>query len=310
MKHTIEPTRAHLHGHFSIGLAPILTVDPGDTVVFRTLDGNWGLEAPHLDGSARRQVEPRDPKLDSGHALCGPVAIRGAGPGGVLEIRIDAIEPGDWGWTRAGGWKSLVNGWLEVEDGDTIWLVWSIDAAKGTARDQHGHEVAIRPFMGVMGMPPPVPGVHSTIPPRVIGGNMDCKELVAGSRLFLPIPVRDALFSVGDGHAAQGDGEVSGLAIECPMKRVELTFLLRDDLEIVGPMAETPAGTITMGFGERLDEATALALDAMLRVLSKRLGVSRQDALALASVAVDLRITQIVNQTLGVHAVLPPGAIR
>jgi len=308
--HTVEPTRANLHGHFSSQLAPIVTIDAGDTVVFRTLDGGWGLEPPHLDGTPRRLIEPRDKRLDSGHALCGPVAIRGATPGGVLEVRIDALEPGEWGWTRAGGWKSLVNDWLGVGGGETTFLVWSIDAAKGTARDQAGREVAIRPFLGVMGMPPAESGVHSTIPPRTIGGNMDCKELVAGSRLFLPIPVRDALFSTGDGHAAQGDGEVSGLAIECPMERAELTFFLRDDLEISGPLAETPAGTVTMGFGADLDEATAAALEAMVRVISSRFGVSRREALALASVAADLRVTQIVNQTVGVHAVLPKGAIR
>ena len=310
MKHEIEPVRANLHGHFSTGLAPVLTIDPGDTVVFRTLDGNWGLEAPQPDGRPRRQIEPRDRKLDAGHALCGPVAIRGARPGQTLEVRIEAIEPGEWGWTRSSGWKSLVNNWLDVAGSDTTWLVWSIDSARRTARDQHGHEVTIRPFMGVMGMPPAEPGVHSTIPPRAMGGNLDCKELVAGSTLFLPIAVRDALFSTGDGHAAQGDGEVSGLAIECPMNRVELSFFLRDDLEIMGPLAETPAGTITMGVGKDLDEATPMALDAMVRLLSSRLGVTRPEALALASVAVDLRITQVVNQAVGVHAVLPPGAIR
>jgi acetamidase/formamidase len=310
MKHTIDPTRANLHGHFSTALAPVLTIDPGDTVVFRTLDGNWGLEAPHLDASPRRQIEPRDRKLDAGHALCGPVAIRGARPGQTLEVRIAAIDPGGWGWTRSGGWKSLVNGWLDVESGGTQWLVWSIDAAKRVARNQHGHEVTIRPFMGVMGMPPGEAGIHSTIPPRAMGGNLDCKELVAGSTLFLPIAVRDALFSTGDGHAAQGDGEVSGLAIECPMNRVELSFFLRDDLPLTGPLAETPAGTITMGVGKNLDEATAMALDAMVTLLSSRLGVERREALALASVVVDLRITQVVNQAVGVHAVLPPGAIR
>jgi acetamidase/formamidase len=159
-------------------------------------------------------------------------------------------------------------------------------------------------------MPPAEAGVHSTIPPRACGGNMDLKELVAGSRLFLPVSVRDALLSVGDGHAAQGDGEVSGLAIECPMNRVELNVRLRDDLELKSPLAETHAGTVALGFGATLDEAAADALDGMLRVMKDRHGLERRDALALASVVVDLRVTQIVNGIVGVHAVLPTGALR
>ena len=308
--HIIEPVRASLHGHFSVDLAPILTAASGDTLRFRTLDGGWGLEPPRTDGSPRRLVEPRDPRLDSGHALCGPVAVRDAEPGMVLEIGIEAIEPGPWGWTRAGGWKSPWNERLGVADGVEHLVVWTLDPRTATARDPHGRAVPIRPFMGVIGMPPPEPGIHSTIPPRNWGGNMDCKELVAGSRLLLPVPVRGALLSTGDGHAAQGDGEVSGLAIECPMDRVDLSLKLHDDIELDFPVAETPAGTIALGFGATLDDAEAGALEGMLRILMARLGVSRKHALALASVAVDLRITQVVNGTVGAHAVLPPGALR
>ena len=255
-------------------------------------------------------MERRDPPLDAGHALCGPIAVRGARPGMVLEIGIDAIEPGEWGWTRSGGWSSPVNDRLGVADGKEHMLVWAIDARNGTARDQNGREVTIRPFMGVIGMPPAEAGIHSTIPPRACGGNMDLKELVAGSRLFLPIPVNEALLSVGDGHAAQGDGEVSGLAIECPMNRVDLTLRLRDDIVLKAPLAETHAGTTTLGFGATLDAAAADALDGMLNVMKTRHGLERRDALALASVVVDLRVTQIVNGIVGVHAVLPTGALR
>jgi acetamidase/formamidase len=285
-------------------------VDPGDTIRARTLDGGWCLEPPHADGTPHRTLEPRDPKLDAGHALCGPVAIRGAEPGMVLEIAIGALEPGAWGWTRSGGWKSPLNRRLDLAEPPTRMLVWAIDARERTARDQHGHEVAIRPFLGVIGMPPPEPGVHSTIPPRAWGGNMDLKELVPGSRLFLPVSVPGALLSLGDGHAAQGDGEVSGLAIECPMDRAELAVDLRTDMKLAGPIAETPAGTIALGFGATLDDAAAAALEGMLAILMARFGATRRDALALASVAVDLRVTQVVNQVVGVHAVLPPGAIR
>jgi acetamidase/formamidase len=164
--------------------------------------------------------------------------------------------------------------------------------------------------MGVLGMPPAEPGEHSTIPPRWHGGNLDCRELVAGSTLYLPIPVEGALFSVGDGHAAQGDGEVSGTAIECPMERVDLTFEVVDDVPVAAPMAETPAGTITMGLGETVDDAMYQALDGMFDELGRRYGLTRPDAIALASVVVDLRVTQIVNQTVGAHAVLPRDAVR
>ena len=307
--HTLEPTRSNLHGHFSPDLAPVLAIDSGDVMRFRTLDAGWGLERPLTDGGTRRLFEPRDPVRDAGHALCGPIAVRGAEPGMTLEVAIETIEPGAWGWTRAGGWKTPVNDRLGVAAGDAHMLVWSIDAVRGTANNQHGHTVAIRPFMGVLGMPPPESGIHSTVPPRVWGGNLDCKELVPGSRLFLPIPVRGALFSAGDAHAAQGDGEVSGLAIECPVERVDLRLTLRPDLALRSPRAETPAGTLTFGFGDTLDAAAAMALDVMLDVIEARFGVERKVALGLASVVVDLRVTQIVNQVVGVHAVLPKDAL-
>ena len=288
-----------LHGHFSRDLPPALMIDSGDTVVFRTLDAGWSV-APRT--SARwddhpPKFEPRDPALDSGHALCGPVAIRGAKPGMTLEVQIKDIVPGIWGWTTAGGWPP-----------EAVHL-WAMDAGRQTATNQHGHTVRLRPFMGVMGMPPNEPGVLSTGPPRATGGNLDCKELIAGTRLFLPIALEGGLFSVGDGHAAQGDGESSGTAIECPMERVELTFVLHDAMPITAPRAETAEGWLTLGLHEDLQEATYLALDGMLTLMNEKYGLSRADALALASVTVDLRITQIVNGVRGVHAVLPHGAI-
>jgi acetamidase/formamidase len=187
---------------------------------------------------------------------------------------------------------------------------WELNPETMTGRNQHGHTVRLRPFMGIIGMPPAEPGQHSTIPPRSHGGNLDCKELIAGSRLYLPVPVDDALVSIGDGHAAQGDGEASGTAIECPMERVELTFALREDLTQTTPVAHTPAGWITMGLGSTVDDAAFEALEAMFALLGREYGIGRCDAIALSSVAVDLRVTQIVNQVVGVHAVLAPDAIR
>ncbi len=309
--HQIELNRAALHGHFSRELPPVLIIQSGDTVRFQTLDAGWGLEQYHADSQAERALfVPRDPEADNGHALCGPVFVEGAEPGMTLEVRIDAVRPGAWGWTLAGGWDSLPNRRLGVADLPQVVHRWALDPDAMTGTNQYGHEVSLRPFMGVMGMPPDVPGRQPTPPPRITGGNMDCKELVAGSRLFLPIAVLGGLFSTGDGHAAQGDGEVSTIAIECPMEQVDLTFILHPDFSLTTPRAETPAGWLTLGFNKDLDEAMFQALNAMLDLMMTRYALPRQDALALASVAVDLRVTQIVNGVCGVHAVLPHGAIR
>jgi acetamidase/formamidase len=308
----IEPERRTLHGTFSREFEPVLIIDPGDAVRFRTLDAGWNIDPRHSDdpGGKPRKFEPRDPEQDGGHALCGPIAIRGARPGMTLEVRINEIQMGSWGFTPAGGWDSEVYRRLGVVDLPGVVHLWTLDGESMTGRNQHGHVIALRPFMGVMGMPPDEPGLHSTSPPRLWGGNMDCKELVAGSTLYLPIPVEGALFSVGDGHAAQGDGEVCMTAIECPMDRVELTFRLRDDLPLTTPRAHTPAGWLTLGFHEDLNEGAFLAVETMLELMGEQFSLERADALALASLVVDLRITQIVNGVKGVHAVLPHGAVQ
>jgi acetamidase/formamidase len=158
-------------------------------------------------------------------------------------------------------------------------------------------------------MPPPEPGIHPTAPPRKWGGNIDCKELVPGTALYLPIPVDGAMLSVGDGHAAQGHGEVSGTAIECPLERAQLTFEL-SDLELRSPLARTDDAWLAFGFDEDLDRAAEHAMATMLDLMERELGLGRDHALALSSVVVDLHVTQIVNVTKGVHAVLRDGAIR
>jgi acetamidase/formamidase len=159
-------------------------------------------------------------------------------------------------------------------------------------------------------MPPAEAGVHPTSPPRTCGGNIDCKELVAGTTLFLPIPVDGALLSAGDGHAAQGDGEVSQLAIEAPVERARLTLSVRDDLPLAAPVAWTPKAWLTFGFNEDLDEAAALAIDGMLELMGREHGLERRESLALASVVVDLRVTQMVNGVQGIHARLAHNALR
>lgn len=309
-RHRLEPTGETLHGHFSPSLPPVLTVDDGDEVEFRTLDARWHLARMQAPGVPARVFEPRREELDAGHALTGPVFVRGAEPGSTLAVEILSLRPGDWGWNSAGGFDSPVNRALGIVDGERQWLLWDFDHAAGTGTDQYGHTVRLRPFLGVMGMPPEAPGVHATAPPRRTGGNIDCRELVPGSTLYLPVEVPGGLFSTGDGHAAQGDGEVSTTAIECPMESALLRFTVHPDLRLTTPRATTPAGELTFGFAGTLDEAATLALGDMVKVMQQRHDVGRREALALASVVVDLHVTQVVNGVVGVHAILPPDAIR
>jgi acetamidase/formamidase len=225
-------------------------------------------------------------------------------------VRIDDVRIGPWGVTDAGGWHTPLNERLGVDEGETAVLAWVLDADAAVGRDQHGREVDLQPFLGVIGTPPDRAGIHPTAPPRRWGGNIDCKELVAGTTLFLPVPADGALVSAGDGHAAQGDGEVSQLAIEAPVERAQLTLSVRDDLSLENPTAWTPEAWLAFGFDEDLDEAAAQAIDGMLALMGRELGLERREALAYASVVVDLRVTQMVNGVRGAHAVLPHDALR
>lgn len=309
MVHEIPLERRTLHGHFSRDLEPILTVDSGDTVQFATLDAGWGVEPPTGDGKARRRFEPRDEELDDGHALIGPIQVRGARAGQTLAVGIEEVAVGPYGFTMGGGFSTPLNDRLALVDCETCLLVYELDAVAGVGRCD-GRELDLRPFLGVLGMPPPEPGRHSTHPPRPSGGNIDCKELVAGTTLYLPIPVDGGLFSAGDCHARQGDGEVSQLAIECPTERVRLTLELRDEPVLAAPIAWTPDAWIAFGFDEDLDEAAALATDNMLGLMGREHGLDRREAMACASAVVDLRVTQLVNGVKGVHAMLRHDAIR
>ena len=304
----IEPTRATLHGVFSADLPPVLTLAPGDSVVYRTLDAGWHIEGPAADGTPGRRFALYDPARDPGHALCGPVAVQGAAPGMALAVHIEELRPGRYGWTWAGGAPSWAGDRLGITRETR--LRWILDPDAGTGRDQFGHVLTLRPFMGVMGLAPAEPGLHATAPPRATGGNIDCKELGVGSTLYLPIAVPGALFSVGDGHARQGDGEVGKTALECPMDRVRLRFTLEARTRFARPWARTPSDWITFGFAADLNEATLQALDHMLTLLESEYGVARPEALALASLVVDLRVTQVANGVHGVHALLPLDALR
>jgi acetamidase/formamidase len=285
MIHDIPLQEDTVHGYFSSALPPVLTVDAGDSVRFQALNAGWHWE-PDVE------LFERDATLHDGHALTGPIEVRGARKGQVLVVQIDEVTPRTWGVTWANGEH----------------FHWTIDG--DTATDDRGVTVALAPFLGVIGMPPPEPGVHSTIPPRRYGGNIDCKLLVAGTTLYLPIPVDGALLSAADGHGAQGDGEVSGTAIECPLERVQLTLDVRDDLDLCTPIARTPDAWIAFGFDEDLDLAAEQCMATMLDLMERELGFDRKHALALSSVVVDLHVTQIVNVSKGVHAVLATDALK
>jgi acetamidase/formamidase len=306
--HELPLERRTVHGHFSRDLEPVVSIDPGDSIAFSSPDAGWGIAPPSDAAGTRERFGPRDAELDAGHPLLGPVELRGAVAGGTLAVHVDELRVGTWGVTSAGGWESPLNERLGVADGETQTLVWQLDAHTGTARDQFGRMVSLRPFLGVMGMPPPEPGVHSTQPPRRWGGNIDCSELGEGATLYLPVPVDGALFSAGDGHARQGDGEVGELAIEAPMARACLTLSLAE-VELENPVARIDGSWLTFGFDEDLDEAAAQAVDGMLELMRREHGFERRDALALASVVVDLHVTQLVNGVKGVHAVLRDDAL-
>jgi len=282
--HELELEAANLHGYFSNELDPVVEVAPGDTVRISVPNAGWDL-------SATEKFPPRNPVLDTGHPMAGPIAVRGVKAGQTLVVRVDEVEVGEWGVTWAPE-NHLVH--------------WELSKGLGRAL---GLEVTLAPFLGVMGMPPPEAGVHPTFPPRRWGGNIDCKELVAGTTLYLPIPVDGAHFSAGDPHAAQGDGEVSSTAIETTAQ-AQLTLDVRDDLPLEWPIARIEGAWLTFGFDEHLGVAAKIATDGMLALMGRELGLGEEDALALASVGVDLRVTQVVNGVLGVHAELRDDAIR
>ncbi|GAA5031458.1 acetamidase/formamidase family protein [Actinopolymorpha pittospori] len=305
-EHRLDPTPGAVTDVFDPSIPPVLTVDPGDTLVVHTLNASGHL--------ARKQSPDDDPERlipnIRGHCLAGPIAVRGARPGMTLGVTLVALTPDEWGFTVAGSRDTPLNRRLGVAGGSPAWLLWDLDRDKLTGTNNLGFTVDLAPFLGVIGLPPAEPGAHPTGPPRTVGGgNIDCRDLVAGSTLYLPVTVPDALLCVGDGHAAQGDGEVSGTAIECGMT-TELRLDLTTDRPLDSVHAETPTSRITFGFDQDLNEAMVAALDAMVDWMRSIFDLDKATALALASTVVDLRVTQVANGVWGVHAVLPNSAVR
>jgi acetamidase/formamidase len=304
--HTVQCRPAHCHwGFFDAGLKPVLTVEPGDTVSVDCVSG--GRDVLPSDPAFEILADHRaihgalTPRLGA-HILTGPIAVEGAEPGDVLQIDILSIDcRQNWGYTRI---RPLAGTLPEDFPYTKIWHS-GIDRQRGVMTTPWGLEIELAPFFGVMGVaPPPNYGACSSIQPREFGGNMDLKELVAGTTLYLPVWAPGALFSVGDGHGVQGDGEVCVTALETALSGT-FRLSLRKDLDFGLPRAETPTHHITMAFNEDLDDAAKQALREMIDLIGERLGLAPDDAYMLASLAVDMRVTQLVDGNKGIHAMLP-----
>ena len=289
-------------------IEPALELDPGDVVELHVRDASD--EQIHA-GSGVEDVE----KLDFSHVnpVSGPLFVKGARPGDVLVVELLEFKPRDWGWTAI-----IPEFGLLADEYPDPWLrISRLDPAAGLVRFAEGIALPYRPFPGTIGVAPAEPGEHSTVPPSRWGGNMDTKHLRAGTSLFLPVGVEGALLSLGDTHAAQGDGEVCGTAIEAAMD-VVLRLSIRRDFRIDAPQyripqeaqshAEHSAFHVCTGVGPDLMEAAKDAVRATIAHLGDRYGLDREEAYALTSVAVDLRIHEVVDApNWVVGAFLPDG---
>lgn len=305
--HLLKSSVETVHwGYFDAALKPVLTIEPGDTVTIETLSGAPDVMPPKGSAFAAppeiAEVHAKVPrKLGVGHLLTGPIAVNGAMPGDALEIDIETIAfRQNWGYNAI----RPLSGALPGEFDDVRIVHIPLDHKRNVGVLSWGAEVPLRPFFGVMGVaPPPAWGSVSSLPPNRHGGNLDNKELVAGTRLLLPVHVPGANFSCGDGHGAQGDGEVCVTAIETALTGT-FKFGLRKGLKLTWPRAETPTHQITMAFDPDLDQAAKIALREMIALICGRKNLSREDAYMLCSLAADLRVTQLVNGNNGVHCML------
>ncbi len=302
-------------GTFDASYPALLTVQSGDTVVLECVSGgpdvmppaSSGLRIPPALAAIHRSSIPRA----GGHILTGPVGIAGAEPGDMLEVRIDRIDLGnDWGYC---GFRPLA-GTLPEDFSERFLMHIPVDRGARICRLPWGTELALRPFFGVMGVaPPPAYGTISTIQPREHGGNLDNKELTEGSTLFLPVWTAGANFSAGDGHGVQGDGEVCINALEICLTGTFTLILHKgggpDAPALRYPRAETASHFITMGMHEDLDQAAKQALREMIRFITGRTNLSREQAYAFCSLAVDFHVTQTVNGEKGVHGLLKKGVL-
>jgi len=314
--HTLEASpqtvrRGMLDGSFP----PVLTVQPGDTLVMQCVSGNPNVMPPAELGyktPPALQAILDTPALSVGaHIVTGPVAIAGAEPGDMLEIRIDRIDLGaDWGYCAFHPLLGSLPEDFPFRDVSHI----PVDIEKGTCKLPWGPELKLAPFFGIMSVgPKPVYGRLSTREPREFGGNLDNKELTAGSTLFLPVWVPGANFVAGDGHGVQGDGESCINALEMCLTGT-FTFILHkggglDAPKLKFPRAETPTHYISMGLNADLDLAMKQALREMIAFICERTGWTPAQAYKSCSLAVDFKVTQNVNGEKGVHGMLRKGVL-
>ncbi len=309
--HTLAASVETCHwGLFDAALPPVLQVESGDRVVIDTVSGGPNALPPagfHVPPELL-DIHARSERHEPGHILTGPVHVAGAEPGDTLEVRVlDVTLRQDWGYNVI---RPLAGTLPDDFDTSSRLINIPLDRERLTARMPWGLDLPLHPFFGVMGVaPPPRWGRISTIVPRAHGGNLDNKELGPGSSLFLPVHVPGALFSCGDGHAAQGDGEVCTTAIETAL-RGTFELIVHKHTQLAYPRGETPTHLITMGMDPDLDQCLAIALRDMIVLLGERAGLSREDAYTLCSLAVDFRITQTVNVHRGVHAMLPKALLQ
>lgn len=299
---TASPETVHW-GWLDAAQPPALHVPDGATVTIETVSGGPECLPPagfHVPPELL-EIHAKSERMLPGHILTGPVSVEGAEPGDVLEIRIEAVEPRqDWGFNLIRPLAGALP--LDFDTGRVVNI--PMDLERRVAKLSWGAELPLAPFFGVMGVaPPPNWGRVSSIQPRVFGGNLDNKELVAGTTLYLPVFAPGGLFSCGDGHGVQGDGEVCVTAVETALSGT-FTFKVRKDLGWTYPRAETPTHWITMGMDPDLDQCMERALRDMIVLLGERAGLSREDAYMLCSLAADLRITQAVNGNRGVHCMI------
>ncbi|HEY6970777.1 MAG TPA: acetamidase/formamidase family protein [Candidatus Angelobacter sp.] len=296
-------------GYYDAATQPVLRVRSGDTVVFETMITNSptglekaGVPPDQVQQSLRDIYKEVTNKGPGGHILTGPVYIEGAEPGDTLEVRIQKIElaiPYAYNGFRAGA------GFLTNDFPYAKTKIIPLDRQRMVAKFAPEIEIPLHPFFGSIGEAPPESyGKLSSAPPWIHAGNMDNKELVAGSTLYLPVHVPGALFLIGDGHAGQGNGEVDITALETSLVGT-IQFVVHKDMKIDYPRAETPTHYISMGFDDDLSEATRLAVRHMIDFLVHEKHLSRDDAYMLTSVAGDVDISELVDSNKGVHVILP-----
>jgi acetamidase/formamidase len=302
-------------GTFSADYPSLITVNSGDTVVLECVSGAPEVMPPPGSGfkipPALAAIQSSNIPRAGGHILTGPVGVAGAEPGDMLEVRIDKIELGnDWGYC---GFRPLA-GTLPEDFPDRYLSHIPVDRERGTCTLPWGTELTLAPFFGVMGVAPqPRYGTISTIQPREHGGNLDNKELTAGTTLFLPVWTEGARFSAGDGHGVQGDGEVCINALEICLTGTFTLVLHKGGGEraplLLYPRAETKTHFITMGMNEDLDLAMKQALRQMISFITGRTNLSKEQAYQFCSLAVDFHVTQTVNGEKGVHGMLKKGLL-